>query len=140
MAPLNPTINKARPHRRFKQGEGALFAKMPRGLGMSDDNVIFGLGSNTHGGAAAGQVLTANVSREMTLRDLYIATGNVRGRVSAISAAGDALQQGKSFPIEGFSPLCQSRPQFDIPVYTGTVSVTYDIDAAAVVDAGFNID
>lgn len=128
-----------RAHRRFKAGTNT-FAKVPKSIGASDDNVCFGLGSNVHGAPGAGFVLDSPVSREMFLRDLVISTGGVRGRVSAITAAGDALLQGDTVPIEMFGSTNPSRPNFDIPVYTGTISVTYGVDAPATVDAGFNID
>lgn len=133
--------NKLRAHRRFNPNQaGGLFRKMPAGIGLSDDNVVFGLGSLVHGAPAAGQVLQFAVSREMVLRDLVIDVGGVRGRVSAITAAGDALLQGSTVPLAMFSPLNPVRPDFDIPVYTGNVGVTYAVDAAATVDAGFAID
>ena len=58
----------------------------------------------------------------------------------AITAAGDALLQGGSVPVEMFSPSNLKRPEFGIPVYTGTVTVTLTVDGAATIDAGFSID
>lgn len=118
---------------------GQLFRKFPAGVGVSDDNVVFGLGTNT--GAGAGTfTLTGSVSRQMVLRDLVIAIGSVRGRVTNITASGDALLQGSSVPVEMFAIINTARPPFDIPVYTGTVSCTITADAAYTCDAGFNID
>jgi hypothetical protein len=142
----NPTVGSARgplrPHKSFGANAGApgqLFRKFPGGVGVSDDNVVFGLGTST--GAAAGSfVLTGNVSRQMVLRDLVIAIGTIRGRVTQISAAGDALLQGGSVPVEMFAITNTGRPPFDIPVYTGTVQITVTADAAYTCDAGFNID
>jgi hypothetical protein len=144
----NPTVGSARgplrPHKSFGANAGApgqLFRKFPGGVGVSDDNVVFGLGTSTS--AAAGPttfVLTGNVSRQMVLRDLVIALGAVRGRVTQISAAGDALLQGGSVPVEMFAITNTNRPPFDIPVYTGTVQITVTADAAYTCDAGFNID
>lgn len=131
-----------RPHKSFaanSAAQGQLFRKFPGGVGVSDDNVVFGLGTAT--GAAAGTfTLTGAVSRQMILRDLVIAIGSVRGRVSNITASGDALLQGSSVPLEMFAIINTARPTFDIPVYTGNVSVTITADAAYTADAGFNID
>lgn len=131
-----------RPHRRFNPAAGTgggPLRKFPDSIGLGDDNVCFGLGTVTAAGAGS-QTLTGNVSREMVLRDLVIAAGSVRGRVTAITAAGDALLQGGSVPVEMFSPSNLKRPEFGIPVYTGTVTVTLTVDAAATIDAGFSID
>jgi len=131
-----------RPHRRFNPSAGAFggpLRKFPDTIGLGDDNVVFGLGSVVAAGAGS-QTLTGNVSREMVLRDLVIAAGAVRGRVSAITAAGDALLQGGTVPLEMFAPANLKRPEFGIPVYTGTVTVTFTVDAAATIDAGFAID
>jgi hypothetical protein len=131
-----------RPHKSFGANAGApgqLFRKFPSGVGVSDDNVCFGLGTNTGAGAATF-TLTGSVSRQMVLRDLVVAIGNVRGRVTNITAAGDALLQGGSVPVEMFAITNTGRPPFDIPVYTGTVTVTITADAAYTCDAGFNID
>jgi len=131
-----------RPHKSFAANAGApgqLFRKFPGGVGVADDNVVFGLGTATLAGAG-NTTLTGAVSRQMILRDLVIAIGTVRGRITAITASGDALLQGSSVPIEmfAFGNLC--RPNFDIPVYTGNVTVSITADGACTIDAGFNID
>ena len=142
---IGPTLGARRPlrpHKSFGANAGApgqLFRKFPQGVGVSDDNVDFGLGTNTS--ASLGSfVLTGNVSRQMVLRDLVLAIGTVRGRVTAISASGDALLQGSSVPVEMFAITNTNRPPFDIPVYTGTVTVSITADAPYTCDAGFNID
>lgn len=131
-----------RPHKSFAANAGApgqLLRKFPQGVGVADDNVVFGLGSIIAAGAGS-ITLTGAVSRQMVLRDLVIAQGAVRGRVTAITASGDALLQGGSVPVEMFAFGNLARPNFDIPVYTGNVTVTLTVDAAVTVDAGFNID
>lgn len=131
-----------RPHKSFAANAGApgqLLRKFPGGVGVADDNVVFGLGTLTIG-APGSLTLTGAVSRQMVLRDLVIASGQVRGRVTAITASGDALLQGGSVPLEMFAFGNLARPNFDIPVYTGNVTVTLTVDAGATVDAGFNID
>lgn len=148
MAQLNPSRalgaarQQLRPHRRFNPSQGAaggVFRKMPKEIGLGDDNVVFGLGTTTAAGAGA-VTLTGNVSREMVLRDLVVTAGTVRGRITSITAAGDALLQGSSVPIEMFAHTNPERPDFGIPVYTGTVTLAITVDAAATVDAGFSID
>lgn len=144
-SPLRPdlaTRKALRPHKNFAANaasQGQLFRRFPSGVGVSDDNVVFGLGTNTGAGAATF-TLTGAVSRQMILRDLVVAIGSVRGRVTVITAAGDSLLQGGSVPVEMFSPVNTSRPPFDIPVYTGNVTLTITADAAYTCDAGFNID
>lgn len=131
-----------RPHKSFAANAGApgqLLRKFPGGVGVADDNVVFGLGT-LNIGAPGSVTLTGAVSRQMVLRDLVIACGQVRGRVTAITASGDALLQGGSVPVEMFAFGNLARPNFDIPVYTGNVTVTLTVDALATVDAGFNID
>jgi hypothetical protein len=131
--------NPLRAHKSFSANPSNAFRKFPSGIGLADDNVVFGLGTSTNAGAASF-VLTGSISRAMVLRDLIIDVGTVRGRITSIMAAGDALVQGGSLAIATFSPLNPVRPDFDIPVYTGNVTVAVTCDAGYTCDAGFSID
>lgn len=139
--PLGNTNAKIRGHKNFNpQGAGGgAYMRIPKTIGYAEDNFVFGMGSQVLGGAGA-LTLTSAVPRPVILRDLIIACGAVRGRISAIGAAGVALVQGSTLAIETFSPLCVGRPSLDLPVYTGNATLAGTMDAAATVDAGWAID
>lgn len=132
-------FGEIRKPRRWNETLGGV-AKLPGDLMAYDDNVYFGMGSNIHAAAATGQVLSQQINRPLILRDLVIADAGVRGRVTNITAAGDTLHQGGTCPFEVFAFGNLSRPDFGIPVYTGLIAITYNVDAAATVEAAFEID
>lgn len=126
---------------RFIVEDKGLIGKIGTQYSADENNVVFGLGSNTHGAAATGQVLTAGAARYMIARRLVIAAGNVRGRVKSIKVEGNEMLQGKSVPFEQFSILNLNAPTFNLPIPSGTpVEITYDVDAASTVEASFDID
>lgn len=117
-----------------------LLSHVPLGVGYNERNVVFGLGTATAGAPGAFQ-LSQSAPRDIILRDLVIAMGSARGRVTAITAEGEALVLASSLAVETFSPLNPNRPPFDLPVAGGTVvSVNVTADAAYTCDGGFIID
>lgn len=120
--------------------ESAMFGKVPRHIGTNPRNVVFGIGSATAGAPAAFS-LSANTTREMILRKAQLAVGTVRGRVSSITASGEALLQGSTVPVEMFSPVSIDKPELDLPMPSGVpVTIAGTLDAAFTIDGGITID
>ena len=140
-----PRMSPFRPHRELRTSRGAngvydgVYAKLPKTIGIEETNVVFGLGTATGAGAGTA-ALSQTVPRPIMLRDLVIATGGVRGRVTSFTAAGLTLLLGSTAAVEAFSPLNPIRPSIDLPVYTGNISVNVTLDAAYTIDAAILID
>ena len=139
MAAVDPAQHAVlRRHSKFLPKEGS-YQKVPRNLGISEDNVVLGMGTATN--AAAGTAtFKQTVPRGMILRDLTVACGSVRGRLTSFSASGTNLLLGDTAAVETFAALAQNRPSIDFPVYSGTVVVTVALDAAFTADATMAID
>lgn len=142
MADLNQSAFKLRPNSLLGEpGRRSLLAKIPKNVGENERNCSFGIGSAIHAGAATGQTLTVTVPRDVILRDLVVAAGGVRGRISSIKVEGEELHQGGKAPFELWSATNTNRPDYSLPAKGGTtVVVTYDVDAAATVDLAWAID
>ena len=142
---MNPNMNPARfnirPHSLLSGLKGGLFKKIPKDFGGQEDNVVFGMGSQTLAGVG-GFSLTVSATRDMILRDLVVQfSGTVDVQVTSITANGMALLQGAGVPAGIFAANNQNRPDFSFPIAGGTpVVIAGSSSGATVVSAAFAID
>lgn len=126
-------------HRTLPQGK-TLVGKIPRDFGEDEANVVWGIGSDTAGGAGV-KTFSIAAARSCIVRRLYIAAGNVRGRVTALQISADNLLFGPSCPIEAFAPTTVDSPEFDYWCNSqAPLTLTLQLDAAYTVDVAFAID
>ena len=137
----DPNSLMLRVHSQLQNMKTGLFKKIPKEFGGQEDNVVFGLGTQTLGGAGAFTI-SSTVTRDMILRDLIIQfTGNADIQITAITAGGVALLQGGPVPASIIAASNLNRPDFSFPVAGGTpVVVSGSVSAGTTVGGAFAID